>query len=36
MALIMTASLIALLPILIVFIVFQRYFIETLTFTGLK
>jgi multiple sugar transport system permease protein len=36
MALIMTASLIALLPILVVFIVFQRYFIETLTFTGLK
>lgn len=36
MALIMTASLIALLPILIVFVVFQRYFIETLTFTGLK
>lgn len=35
-ALVMTASVIALMPILIIFIVFNRYFVDTLALSGLK
>jgi multiple sugar transport system permease protein len=35
-ALIMTASVIALMPILIIFIVFNRYFVDTLALSGIK